>query len=233
MKRLLLLLLFVQSLGARAEIDLDTYECVPAPCACGAPHEISQNFAAVIVAAPYTASFLAGVASAAAFAISEWHKSKEAKPYETENDRRCRDRNRACYTYDTNRPNSVHMQAAEEERIRLKENEIRDRIEKEAFAKEDARRAEKQKKLDKILAMNGINANGHSISPDSQTPKTAPNIYQPIRGQKAKLNTKTCEVWAPDMLHKGEWEIYKDKRRFNDEKRDRSVFADGRLKEKF
>ena len=67
------------------------------------------------------------------------------------------------------------------------------------------------------------------------TPTTNRNIYEPVGGTPAKRNKITGETWERDKSrHGGEhYEVYKNMRDFKNRKRDRAVWQDGRLKEKF
>ena len=67
------------------------------------------------------------------------------------------------------------------------------------------------------------------------TPTTNRNIYEPVGGTPAKRNKITGEIWERDKSrHGGEhYEVYKNMRDFKNRKRDRAVWQDGRLKEKF
>ena len=75
--------------------------------------------------------------------------------------------------------------------------------------------------------------NEEADSETCPTPDTHPDDFDNIRGTKAKVNTETGEVWAPDLLHKDHWEVYRNKKRWENGERDRAVWSDGRLKEKF
>ena len=65
------------------------------------------------------------------------------------------------------------------------------------------------------------------------TPASDSKAFRPVRGTKGKEHTKTGEIWERDLLHKNHWEVYKDRNSYEKGKRDRSVWDDGRLKEKF
>lgn len=62
------------------------------------------------------------------------------------------------------------------------------------------------------------------------TPDAHPDEFEPVRGRRARRNRHTGEVWQADLLHGNHWEVYKTLRDFN---RDRAVWSDGRLKERF
>ena len=66
-----------------------------------------------------------------------------------------------------------------------------------------------------------------------KTPASNPKDFGPIRGRKAKVNKETGEIWEKDLLHKDHWEVYKNKRDFEDGVRDRAIWGDGRFKNKF
>jgi hypothetical protein len=64
------------------------------------------------------------------------------------------------------------------------------------------------------------------------TPTTNPNNYEPVRGTPAKRNKITGEIWAPD--HSGHYgglhyEAYRNKRDWENGKRDRAVDPNGNL----
>jgi hypothetical protein len=65
------------------------------------------------------------------------------------------------------------------------------------------------------------------------TPDTRPHLFEPIRGRRARRNRGTGEVWQADLLHGDHWEVYKTLRDFERSNRDRAVWSDGRLKERF
>jgi hypothetical protein len=67
----------------------------------------------------------------------------------------------------------------------------------------------------------------------SVTPTTHPNDFEPVKGTKAKRHKTTGEIWYPDLFHGDHWEVYKNKKDFEKGKRDRAVWNDGRLKQKF
>jgi len=54
-----------------------------------------------------------------------------------------------------------------------------------------------------------------------------------FRKYHARRNKKTKEIWEHDQLHKDHYEVYKNMKGFEKGKRDRAVWDDGRLKEKF
>jgi RHS repeat-associated protein len=65
------------------------------------------------------------------------------------------------------------------------------------------------------------------------TPETAPGDFKPVRGTPGKENTKTGEVWVKDKFHKDHWEVYKNRKTYEQRKRHRAVWDDGRPKECF
>jgi len=65
------------------------------------------------------------------------------------------------------------------------------------------------------------------------TPSTHPDQFSPVRGTPAKENDETGEIWERDMKHKDHWEVYKNRKKYQNSKRCRSVWDDGRLKERF
>ena len=65
------------------------------------------------------------------------------------------------------------------------------------------------------------------------TPDTRPDVFEPVRGRRARRNRETGEVWQADLLHGDHWEVYKTVRDFERGNRDRAVWSDGHLKESF
>ena len=65
------------------------------------------------------------------------------------------------------------------------------------------------------------------------TPTTNPGQFESVRGASGKKNKITGEIWELDRLHKNHWEVYKNKKHYDKGKRDRAVWNDGRLKERF
>jgi len=65
------------------------------------------------------------------------------------------------------------------------------------------------------------------------TPDTSPRRFEAFRGQRARRDRITGEVWQKDLLHVNHWEVYKTLRYFEHGERHRAVWSDGRLKEKF
>ena len=63
------------------------------------------------------------------------------------------------------------------------------------------------------------------------TPTTDLSQFRPVRGANAKVHVVTGEIWSEDKFHKNHYEVYKNKKMFDNDKRDRSVREDGRLKE--
>lgn len=63
-----------------------------------------------------------------------------------------------------------------------------------------------------------------------RTPTTHPGDFEPVRGAKGKRHKITGEIWEHDQLHKNHWEVYKDKKAYENGKRSRAVWDDGRLK---
>ncbi len=65
------------------------------------------------------------------------------------------------------------------------------------------------------------------------TPDTAPEEFESIKRSKAKRHKNTGEIWEKDLLHDDHWEVYRTKKKWQAGVRDRAVWEDGRLKEKF
>jgi hypothetical protein len=55
----------------------------------------------------------------------------------------------------------------------------------------------------------------------------------PVRGTPAKKNKITGEIWVPDKMHGDHFEVYRNQKDFEKGRRDRAVWDDGTLKEKF
>ena len=53
-----------------------------------------------------------------------------------------------------------------------------------------------------------------------------------MRGSAAKENIETGEIWEKDKFHGDHYEVYKSKKMQEKRLRDRSVWDDGRFKEK-
>lgn len=66
-----------------------------------------------------------------------------------------------------------------------------------------------------------------------ENPTTDPKAFEPVEGTPAKRNKETGEIWERDKLHKDHYEVYKNKKKYDNGKRTRSVWQDGRFKEKF
>ncbi|HEV8581371.1 MAG TPA: RHS repeat-associated core domain-containing protein [Thermoanaerobaculia bacterium] len=65
------------------------------------------------------------------------------------------------------------------------------------------------------------------------TPDTDREAFGNVRGSSAKVNKDTGEIWVKDRFHKDHYEVYSSKKDFENGKRTRAVWADGRLKEYF
>lgn len=66
-----------------------------------------------------------------------------------------------------------------------------------------------------------------------EAPDTHPAAFLPVRGRRERRHRQTGEVWEKDRLHEDHWEVYRDLKRYERGQRDRAVWLDGRLKEKF
>ncbi|MEK6289733.1 MAG: RHS repeat-associated core domain-containing protein [Acidobacteriota bacterium] len=64
------------------------------------------------------------------------------------------------------------------------------------------------------------------------TPGTNSKAFEPVKGSPAKRNKETGEIWVKDRFHKDHYEVYKNQKKFENGKRNRSVWEDGRPKEK-
>ena len=65
------------------------------------------------------------------------------------------------------------------------------------------------------------------------TPDTDPELFEPVRGTRAKRHRSTGETWERNLLHRTHWEVYRTKKDYENGRRDRAVWSDGRLKERF
>ena len=65
------------------------------------------------------------------------------------------------------------------------------------------------------------------------TPDTRTKFFDPVRGRRARRHRITGEVWQLDTLHGDHWEVYKTSKDLERGVRDRAVWSDGRLKERF
>ena len=66
-----------------------------------------------------------------------------------------------------------------------------------------------------------------------ETPETQPAVFEPVRDRRGRRHVQTGEIWEKDRLHENHWEVYKDLKRYEQGARDRAVWSDGRMKEKF
>jgi hypothetical protein len=64
------------------------------------------------------------------------------------------------------------------------------------------------------------------------TPDVRPELFGPVRGRRARRQRVTGEIWQLDVLHGDHWGVYKTWKEFERAARDRSVWSDGRFKEK-
>ena len=65
------------------------------------------------------------------------------------------------------------------------------------------------------------------------TPEVRPELFEPLRGRRARRHRDSGEIWQKDRLHGNHWEVYKTLQDFERGSRDRSVWSDGRLKDRF
>jgi hypothetical protein len=54
-----------------------------------------------------------------------------------------------------------------------------------------------------------------------------------LSASKAKQHIVTGEIWEKDLKHKDHYEVYKNQKSYENRKRDKSVWDDGRPKEHF
>ena len=65
------------------------------------------------------------------------------------------------------------------------------------------------------------------------TPDLRSELFDPVRGRRARRHRETGETWQMDLLHGDHWEVYKTIKDFERGCRDRSVWSNGRLKDTF
>jgi hypothetical protein len=80
----------------------------------------------------------------------------------------------------------------------------------------------------------GTGAGGSQNEPSKlePTPHTQPDAFDHVKGSSAKVSKDTGEVWVKDRLHKDHYEVYRNKKDFENGKRTRDVWLDGREKRK-
>jgi hypothetical protein len=79
-------------------------------------------------------------------------------------------------------------------------------------------------------------ASSDEISEGEHTPHTHPDEFENIRGTSAKKHKSTGEIWVPDKSgHYGgrHFEVYRNRRDYDDGKRDRAVGLNGKLIKKY
>lgn len=65
------------------------------------------------------------------------------------------------------------------------------------------------------------------------TPDTHPGDFESVKNSRARRNVRSGELWERNLLHRDHWEVYKNKKKWENGVRDRAVWNDGRLKEQF
>lgn len=65
------------------------------------------------------------------------------------------------------------------------------------------------------------------------TPSMSPADFESVKSRSGKRHKKTLEIWELDKLHKTHWEVYKNLKDYDNGKRNRAVWDDGRPKETF
>jgi len=83
-----------------------------------------------------------------------------------------------------------------------------------------------------VSLMQGIGDGGNGSSLEV-TPTTDKSQFEPVRGTSARRNRDTGEIWVKDRRHKDHYEVYKNKKDFENGVRHRAVWEDGHLKEEF
>ncbi len=66
-----------------------------------------------------------------------------------------------------------------------------------------------------------------------KTPNNNKKLFEKVKGSKALKNKETGEIWEKDLFHKNHYEVYKNKRDWENGIRSRSVWEDGRIKDVF
>ena len=66
-----------------------------------------------------------------------------------------------------------------------------------------------------------------------RTPRSAARVVRTLAWPSTGARRDTGEILQLDLLHGDHWEVYKTLKEFESGSRDRSVWCDGRLKEKF
>ena len=83
-----------------------------------------------------------------------------------------------------------------------------------------------------VSLMRGTGDGGRGPSSEV-TPSTDKSHFESVRGTSARKNRDTGEIWVKDRLHKDHYEVYKNKKDFDNGTRHRAVWEDGRLKQEF
>lgn len=76
-------------------------------------------------------------------------------------------------------------------------------------------------------------ANVNAVRMVEDTPDFRPDLFEAVRGRRARRHRETGEVWQMDLLHGDHWEVYKTLKEFENGWRIRSVWSDGRLKDAY
>jgi RHS repeat-associated protein len=86
---------------------------------------------------------------------------------------------------------------------------------------------------DRFLNEDSGNPEAENVEEPERTPTTHPEDFENVRGSKAKRSKDTGEIWEKDMLHGDHYEVYKNRRDYERGRRDRSVWDDGRPKQRY
>jgi len=92
-----------------------------------------------------------------------------------------------------------------------------------------------------VVAMAGQNlsssvrrlGSGASGEAREATPTSDKSAFESVKNSPAKRNKETGEIWVRDRLHNDHYEVYKNKKDWENGRRTRSVWDDGRLKERY
>jgi len=79
-------------------------------------------------------------------------------------------------------------------------------------------------------------ANGSRVVKATAKKSKQPDIFRRrclFSDARINRNKESGELWERDMLHKNHWEVYRNPKDWEKGIRDRAVWDDGRLKQKF
>ena len=79
-------------------------------------------------------------------------------------------------------------------------------------------------------------AKGKQDDGRDETPTTHPEKFGKVHGRKGLRHKDTGEIWERDQAHKGtndHYEVYRNRKKYDNGTRDRSVYPDGTVKDNF